>query len=187
MLTREAALGESIEGGFAGVYPVLKALEERGRVRRGYFVAGLGAAQFALPGAVDRLRSFRTGPEGGDAEGPVVVLVGGRPGPALRRRRCAGPTRPAGPSRSAGAHVVLADGVPVVFLERGGHAVTTFPAAADRPDWPTGLVALLDRGRYRSLEIRTANGVPSARRPTVAAALRAAGWVDSYKGLVRRA
>src|SRR5207253_10766223 len=60
VLTREAALGEGLEGGFAGVYPVLKALEERGRVRRGYFVAGLGAAQFALPGAVDRLRSFRS-------------------------------------------------------------------------------------------------------------------------------
>src|SRR5206468_8095749 len=59
VLTREAALGEGAEGGFADVYPVLKALEERGQVRRGYFVAGLGAAQFALPGAVDRLRSFR--------------------------------------------------------------------------------------------------------------------------------
>ena len=59
VLTREAALGEGAEGGFAGVYPVLKALEERGQVRRGYFVAGLGAAQFALPGAVDRLRAER--------------------------------------------------------------------------------------------------------------------------------
>ena len=56
VLTREAALGEGNEGGFAGVYPVLKALEEQGKVRRGYFVAGLGAAQFALSGAVDRLR-----------------------------------------------------------------------------------------------------------------------------------
>ena len=59
VLTRETALGEGAEGGFAGVYPVLKALEERGHVRRGYFVSGLGAAQFALPGAVDRLRSCR--------------------------------------------------------------------------------------------------------------------------------
>jgi ATP-dependent helicase Lhr and Lhr-like helicase len=186
VLTREAALGESIEGGFAGVYPVLKALEERGRVRRGYFVAGLGAAQFALPGAVDRLRSFRTGPEGGDAEAPVVVLAAVDPaqpyGASLRWPDSAGR-----PSRSAGAHVVLADGVPVVFLERGGHALTTFPAAADRPDWPSGLVALLDRGRYRSLEIRTANGLPVREDDEVAAALRSAGWVDSYKGLVRRA
>ena len=72
VLTREAALGEGAEGGFAGVYPVLKALEERGNVRRGYFVSGLGAAQFALPGAVDRLRAVRSsvdqGRGFGDAE-----------------------------------------------------------------------------------------------------------------------
>ena len=59
VVTRETALGEGTAGGFAGVYPVLKALEERGEARRGYFVAGLGAAQFALPGAVDRLRADR--------------------------------------------------------------------------------------------------------------------------------
>src|SRR5699024_7861938 len=66
VLTREAALGEGSEGGFAGVYPVLKALEERGEIRRGYFVAGLGAAQFALAGAVDRLRAARD-----PASGPI--------------------------------------------------------------------------------------------------------------------
>src|SRR5207302_5465482 len=73
VMTRESALAEGVEGGFAGVYPVLKALEESGRVRRGYFVAGLGAAQFALPGAVDRLRSYRDPlPAGGDE---AVVLA----------------------------------------------------------------------------------------------------------------
>src|SRR3546814_3324474 len=64
VLTREAALGEGAEGGFAGVYPVLKALEERGQVRRGYFVSGLGAAQFAVSGAVARLRAERASPGG---------------------------------------------------------------------------------------------------------------------------
>ncbi len=59
ILTREIARGEGIDGGFAGLYPLLRLLEERGEVRRGYFVAGLGAAQFAAPGAVDRLRSLR--------------------------------------------------------------------------------------------------------------------------------
>ncbi len=79
MLTREAALGEGAEGGFAGVYPVLKALEDRGQVRRGYFVAGLGGAQFALPGAVDRLRAGR--------DGDGAVTAGGRRSrPAVRRR-----------------------------------------------------------------------------------------------------
>src|SRR6185503_3182331 len=59
VLTREAVAGEGIEGGFAGVYPILRALEEAGRIRRGYFVDGLGAAQFALAGALERLRSLR--------------------------------------------------------------------------------------------------------------------------------
>ena len=59
VLTREAVRGEGVPGGFAAVYPVLRAMEEAGRIRRGYFVAGLGGAQFALPGAVDRLRAFR--------------------------------------------------------------------------------------------------------------------------------
>src|SRR6185369_1580344 len=54
---------ENVPGGFGLLYPVLKALEENGRVRRGYFVAGLGATQFALPGALDLLRSMRDTPE----------------------------------------------------------------------------------------------------------------------------
>ncbi len=71
VVTRESLTIENIPGGFSTVYPVLKAMEESGRVRRGYFVTGLGAAQFALPGAVDRLRSLRDAPE--DAE--VAVLA----------------------------------------------------------------------------------------------------------------
>ena len=59
VVTREAVLAEGVVGGFASVYGVFKVLEERGQVRRGYFVSGLGAAQFAVPGAVDRLRSLR--------------------------------------------------------------------------------------------------------------------------------
>ncbi|MQA29708.1 MAG: DEAD/DEAH box helicase [Luteitalea sp.] len=63
VLTREAVMSESVTGGFGVIYPVLKAMEERGRLRRGYFVAGLGATQFALPGALDLLRSLRDAPE----------------------------------------------------------------------------------------------------------------------------
>src|SRR5207302_1569795 len=59
VLVREAVMAESHEGGFAGIYPVLRALEEAGRIRRGYFVEGLGAAQFALSGAIERLRALR--------------------------------------------------------------------------------------------------------------------------------
>src|SRR5207248_5652518 len=71
VLTREAVRGEGAPGGFAGVYPVLRAMEERGRVRRGYFVAGLGGAQFALPGAVDRLRACR---DAGTGTGMLVQI-----------------------------------------------------------------------------------------------------------------
>jgi ATP-dependent Lhr-like helicase len=186
VLTREATLAEGTEGGFAGLYPVLKALEERGRVRRGYFVAGLGAAQFALPGAVDRLRSFRSDPgQLDDGEGAVLALAAVDPaqpyGAALRWPESGGR-----PSRSTGAHVLLADGEPLVFLERGGHAVTLFPAAAARPDWPSGLEALLVRRRYRSIEIRTVDGQPVREHPAATAALKANGFQDSYKGLVRR-
>src|SRR5688500_13098091 len=59
VLTREAVRGEGVPGGYAAVYPVLRAMEEAGRVRRGYFVTGLGGAQFAVAGAVDRLRAVR--------------------------------------------------------------------------------------------------------------------------------
>ena len=74
VLTREAVASEGIGGGFGVVYPVLKAMEEAGRIRRGYFVAGLGATQFALPGALDLLRSLRD-PSPEDTESEVVLAA----------------------------------------------------------------------------------------------------------------
>ena len=71
VVTREGARAEGIIGGYAAVYPVLRALEESGKVRRGYFVAGLGAAQFALPGAVDRLRTHRNPDPDAEPAGPL--------------------------------------------------------------------------------------------------------------------
>ncbi len=198
VLTREAALGEGTEGGFAGVYPVLKALEDQGRVRRGYFVAGLGAAQFALPGAVDRLRAARTGEQGdaGDLAGGSRPLVLAATDPASPYGAALpwpeGPTAPgpagerAGrPGRTAGAHVVLADGALLAYLERGGRSVLTFPAAGEHPGWVESLVALVKDGRYRSLEITRVDGVPVRESP-LAGDLRAAGFAEGYKGLVHR-
>src|SRR6185295_7523528 len=75
VITREALSIENVPGGFSTVYPVLKLMEESGRLRRGYFVTGLGAAQFALPGAVDRLRSLRDAPEVAE----VAVLAANDP------------------------------------------------------------------------------------------------------------
>ena len=73
VVTREGVAAESLPGGFGSVYPVLKTLEETGRVRRGYFVAGLGATQFSLPGALDLLRSLRDA--GGTDASEVAVLA----------------------------------------------------------------------------------------------------------------
>jgi ATP-dependent Lhr-like helicase len=181
VLTREAALGEGAEGGFAGVYPVLKALEERGQVRRGYFVAGLGAAQFAVPGAVDRLRAER---EASDA--PPLVLAATDPAQPFGAA-IPWPDTDGRPARAAGALVVLADGQALAYLERGGHRLVRFPAAADDHRWVVALAALVDGGRFRSLELRTIDGASIGESPPeVRQALEAAGFQLAYKGWVRR-
>ena len=173
---------KGVEGGFAAVYPVLKVLEERGQVRRGYFVAGLGAAQFALPGAVDRLRGVAA--KSTETEVAPVVLAATDPaqpyGAAL-----AWPVSAGRPSRSAGAFVVLLAGEPMAFLERGAHSLSTFAGAADHPHWAEGLVSLVKNGRLPKIELGRIDGAP-ARESAVADQLRAVGFVDGYKGLTLR-
>ena len=180
VVTRETALGEGTDGGFAGVYPVLKALEERGEARRGYFVAGLGAAQFALPGAVDRLRGART-PE---PDAAPVVLAATDPaqpyGAAL-----AWPESPGRPARTAGAHVVLIDGTPAVVLERGGRSLTTFADAESSSAWVDAIIGLVKDGRLRKLEIAKVDGT-AVRETPWAARLEAAGFTSAYKGMLYR-
>jgi ATP-dependent Lhr-like helicase len=117
VLTREAVRGEGTIGGYAAVYPVLRAMEDAGRIRRGYFVAGLGGAQFALPGAVDRLRQYRdTG-----LEVRAVVLAATDPanpfGVALPWPEVVGEVG-GRPARTAGSYVVLLDGVASLYVER---------------------------------------------------------------------
>ena len=145
VLTRGAVMAEQVAGGFSAVYPVLRAFEENGRARRGYFVETLGAAQFGTPGSVDRLRSFAAPDR---VPGGAVVLAAHRPGERLRRRPAvAGPAgrrrpggrgpgrghRPArkGPTghragRKAGALVVLVDGELVLYVERGGKTLLSW-------------------------------------------------------------
>jgi ATP-dependent Lhr-like helicase len=194
ILTREAALGEGIEGGFAGVYPVLKALEERGTVRRGYFVAGLGAAQFAIPGAIDRLRAVRE-PRRTDALGgrdgrggtdvdDVVVLAATDPAQPYGASLPWPPTD-GRPARSAGALVVLVDGEAAAFVDRGGRSLLTFPAAVVDGRWAGALADVVRSGRRRSLEVAKIDGSP-ARESAHADTLRQAGFADGYKGLILR-
>jgi ATP-dependent Lhr-like helicase len=120
VLTREAVIAEGVAGGFSTVYPVLKAFEEAGRVRRGYFVSGLGGSQFAQPGALDRLRALRdtaADPAEADATPPSVVLAATDPASAFG----AALPWPEGvrAMRAAGAHVVLVDGALAAYLPRG--------------------------------------------------------------------
>jgi ATP-dependent Lhr-like helicase len=176
VLTREAALAENVEGGFAAVYGVLKALEESGRVRRGYFVAGLGAAQFALPGAVERLRGLR---DASDDQAHVLAATDpAQPyGAAL-----AWPESSARPARAAGAYVVLLDGECAAYLERGGRSLLVF---TQDDAWADAIASLQKDGRVRRLVVERINGVPAADS-TEAQALRAAGFSDSYRGLALR-
>jgi ATP-dependent Lhr-like helicase len=186
--TREAVLAEGLAGGFSAVYPVLKVLEERGQARRGYFVAGLGAAQFALPGAVERLRDARQG-EGDEA---VAVLLSATDPAQPYGAALAWPeTRGAGrPARNASASVVLVDGAPAAWFDRRGHHVVTFAAAEDDDRWLSALVSQVKDGRVRSVEVRKIDGEAVASLPpagaVIAERLVAAGFVHGYRGLVLR-
>ena len=183
VLTRESALGEGVAGGFAGVYPVLNELEARGQVRRGYFVAGLGAAQFALPGAVDRLRTERVADDPHRAAtSPVAALVLAATDPA-QPFGAALPWPPTAfrPGRAGGAHVVLHEGALCAYLERGGKSVVTF--GDDHSLWAAAVVERKVSGRVKRIELTKIDGVP-VREHAAASALRAVGFIDSYRGLL---
>jgi ATP-dependent Lhr-like helicase len=165
---------------------VLRALEERGQVRRGYFVAGLGAAQFAVPGAVDRLRAEREGASADDGPGAPVVLAATDPaqpfGAAL-----AWPDNDGRPARAAGALVVLAGGEALAYLERGAHTLLRFPDGVADDRWAAALGALVDSGRFRSLELRTIDGASAHEASAeVHTSLERAGFKSAYKGWTRR-
>ncbi len=188
VITRELVQHEGAEGGFAAVYSVLRGMEDAGRVRRGYFVAGRGAAQFALPGAVDRLRALREP----DADPTVVTLAATDPanpyGAAL-----SWPERNTGrkPMRVAGSLVVLVDGVLAAYVARDEHSVLTFMDGEERD---------IIRMRAAVARALAAEAVPERRDPlfieeidaapvdesALAEPLRAAGFVRTPRGYLLR-
>ena len=122
IVTRDVTAIEQLPGGFSAMYPVLRRLEETGRIRRGYFVAGLGAAQFAQPGAVDLLRDAR------DERDEIVTVTISATDPANPYRRAdpvahdcsaAQPITRAGATRTAGARVVIVNGRAAAWIGRG--------------------------------------------------------------------
>ncbi len=175
LVTRDTVSGEGIPGGFTALYPVLREMEQTGRVRRGYFVEGLGGAQFAKPGAVDRLRS--------EVDGSVVTLAAADPANPYGSV-VSWPETPFRVSRSAGAYVVLVDGEPGLFLERGGRSAVLFDV---EPSALGPIATELARigSRRRKLTIESVNGEPINQSP-LREALIAGGFAPAVRGLAYR-
>ena len=172
VLTREAVVAEGWPGGFTGLYPVLRAMEESGRIRRGYFVEGLGGSQFALPGAVDRLRSLREPNEG------VIALAACDPanayGAVLPWPRSDGRM-----ARAAGAYCVLDAGQLVLYLERGGRSLLTNGEV--RPEHVRALMGVaIAAGK---VEVQRVDGIGVMESP-LAEVLRESGFASTHRGLV---
>ncbi len=182
VLTREALAAENINGGFSAIYPALRVMDDAGRVRRGYFVTGLGATQFALPGALDLLRSLREPPE----EPHAVALA------------AADPANPYGTSlawpmpnltRVVGATVILVDGTMAAYLPRGGREIVlnlpdAEPFASRTARAAASRIAGYGRGDARGprpLHIATIDGTPAPGHP-FGGFLEAAGLVRDGLG-----
>ncbi len=195
ILTREAVLSEGVVGGYGAVYPVLKAMEEAGRARRGYFVAGLGAMQFARLGADDRLRALRGGEPNGElsallaATDPANPYGATLPWPEIGEDR---ETRAEGrPQRAAGAHVVIHDGKLLGFLGRGDKALLTFLSreeptrTTEAEALATALAGTVEAGSRKVLVIARIDGA-DATRSELARYLVDRGFTPSGKGLFKR-
>ncbi|WP_263353583.1 Lhr family helicase [Acidicapsa acidisoli] len=206
VLLRECAAAENIPGGFSAIYPVLKALEESGRIRRGYFVAGLGATQFALPAAIDLLRSLRSTPQLPEGTKPEFVLLAATDPanpygstlkwPELPPESEDTESAPRILTRAAYAQVVLCAGRLVAWLRRGNPNLLVFLPAdePERSQIAEGLARFLaELGQSRLQQdqssshhsgylISTINGLPVAAHP-IARALQEAGFHPGPLGM----
>jgi ATP-dependent Lhr-like helicase len=176
VVTRAAILSEGYPGGFAALYPVFSHLEETGRVRRGYFVEGLGGSQFALPGAVDRLRS--------EPPRELTVLAATDPANPYGATLAWPEVEDGRLARDAGAYVLLWEGELVGYLDRGRRHLTVL---AD----DLSVYGSLGRGlsqiaaRHRRTTVNTVNGRPAPGSP-IAPALAEWGFATAPRGLTYR-
>ncbi len=175
VLTRAHVGSEGVPGGYTRLYPVLSKMEEIGKVRRGYFIEGLGGAQFALPGAVDRLR--------GDDRSRVLGLAATDPanpyGAALPW-----PEREVRFQRAAGAYVVLGDGQLLAYLDRGGRRLALLTEGMDSHGEIAREVAAI-AGRQRRMRIERIDDHPAQSAP-FGSALTEWGFVPAPQGLAYR-
>jgi ATP-dependent helicase Lhr and Lhr-like helicase len=191
VVTREAVRSASVAGGFSAYYPVFKAMEQAGKIRRGYFVAGMGGAQFGLAGAEDRLREDVDAP-------PVVILAACDPANAYGAA-LPWPRRESGakPQRVSGAHVLSYDGHLLAWLSRSEGSLLSFLDREQHPDpshrerlaqaLAEGLVALLEHSaaRRKAMLLRKIDDEFANEHP-LAEALVAAGFRKTHDGLLRR-
>ena len=190
LVTRGAATAESLPGGFSAVYDVLRHLEESGRIRRGYFVAGVGAMQFAQPGVLDLLRSLREPPEVAE----VVTLAATDPanpyGALLEWPDVKGAPEGKRPARSVGASVVLVDGELAAHVSRGARQLFAWlPEFEPERSHLGAAVAAALTDLVRALHARDQaalvveiDGGPAVAHP-LAGYLQAAGFVPTAAGL----
>ncbi|GAA3080538.1 hypothetical protein GCM10020254_26110 [Streptomyces goshikiensis] len=186
VVTRGAVAAEGVEGGFSAVYRVLSAFEDSGQARRGYVVEGLGAAQFAMDGAVDRLRAAERNPP------PLAAVVLAAADPAnAYGAALPWPEPPTGathkPGRKAGSLVVLVDGELTLYLERGGKTLLAWPPAED-PRLAAAMAALVSASRAGTLPdltVERVNAAPALTSP-LGRALESAGFHATPRGLRMR-
>ena len=190
IVTRETAVSENVRGGYAAVYPAFKTMEESGWIRRGMFVAGLGAAQFATPAAVDLLRSLRSP----DSRPDAVLLAASDPanpyGSVLPWLEGAGEHSMA---RAAGARVILVNGRLAAFFRTRNPAIRVF-LPTDEPERSQmarqlaeklARTALRYQGRRSGLLIATINE-ESANAHFLASFLEESGFVPTAAGFQMR-
>jgi ATP-dependent Lhr-like helicase len=194
VLTREVAGAEGISGGFSAVYDVLKAMEDAGRIRRGYFVAGVGATQFALPAALELMRSLKEPSE----EPETIVVSATDPAnpfgtmlkwPAVSETDG---TAGRGPTRTVGSLVVLVNGALAAYIPRGGRQITLYLPEDEPARSTTGhalarrlaRLARVDEGQP-GLLVSEINGIPAPDHP-FAPFLTEAGFSPSAMGFQMR-
>lgn len=190
VVTRGAVAAEGVEGGFSATYRILAAFEDSGQARRGYVVEGLGAAQFAMDGAVDRLRAASTARDRAEARlAPRgVVLAAADPANAYGAA-LPWPEPPTGaghkPGRKAGSMVVLVDGELALYMERGGKSLLVWPTEPDDPALLAAVEALAGAaraGRLGTVTVERVNGEAALTSP-LSRALEGAGFVPTPRGL----
>jgi ATP-dependent Lhr-like helicase len=180
VLTKGSVVTEAMTPSFFVAYKVLAAMEDQRVVRRGYFIDGLGAAQFALPGAVDRLRE--------STNGGLVLLAACDPanpwGAALAWPESMGHR----PTRVAGAIVVLDDGQPVIYVEKGAHTLITFTEDPDSVVSALRLVGQwIDQRRLDTITITRINLTSALKASEWVETLERGGWTMVPQGFRRRA